>query len=189
MPVRPTKVELEQETITDDSPLIRSEHSRVIEPITPGRVHDIVHDLYVKAGLLTETKAARYVLRTHSLRKYFKTQLISHGIPESYVDYMMGHVLDTYNDVQALGPEFLRNQYRQSGLSIRPRTMLANKDMAKKMLEALDVQPEELVSRDARAYPHRTFATPLEQDQHEYQLMMSALREAVKRDIAGGVKE
>jgi len=52
-------------------------------------------------------------------RKYFKTRLVSAGVPESHVDYMMGHVNDTYNQVQSLGVEKLHASYKNANLSIR----------------------------------------------------------------------
>ena len=47
-----------------------------------------------------------YELRVHSLRKYFKTQLLALGVQPDYVDYMMGHTVDTYHDVQMKGVDF-----------------------------------------------------------------------------------
>ena len=35
---------------------------------------------------------------------------------------MMGHTIDTYEDVQSLGIETLRNLYTTAGLAIRPKT-------------------------------------------------------------------
>jgi len=77
------------ETITANSPLIRSEHSRTVRPLTTSTIHAIVHNLYVKADLIT-SKKRRYELRLHSLRKYFRTQLGSlNTIPVDYIEYMM----------------------------------------------------------------------------------------------------
>ena len=49
----------------------------------------IVHELYDKAGLLKEPIGRMYDLRLHSIRKFFKTQLLSLGVQPVYVDYMM----------------------------------------------------------------------------------------------------
>jgi hypothetical protein len=48
--------------------------------------------------------------------------LLSLGVQPDYVDYMMGHTVDTYHDIQMKGVEFLRGIYVASGLSIRPKT-------------------------------------------------------------------
>ncbi len=109
------------EELRDDSPLIRSETSHTAKPISPKQVRKLVHELYRKTGLLKSAGGRMYELREHSLRKFFKTQLISRGVPESHVDYMMGHVTDTYNSIQSLGIEKLRQEYAASGLSIRPQ--------------------------------------------------------------------
>ncbi len=42
------------------------------------------------------------------------------GVPADYIEYMMGHTISTYHDVQMKGVEFLRNIYAASGLSIKP---------------------------------------------------------------------
>jgi site-specific recombinase XerD len=66
------------EIIHDDSPLIRDGQSNQAKPITTGRMHSVVHNLYVKAGLVTSNpRGRRYDLRAHSIRKFFRTQLAS----------------------------------------------------------------------------------------------------------------
>jgi len=45
---------LPPESITDTSLLIRDEHTVAIRPISPARMHDIIHDLHVRTGLLRE---------------------------------------------------------------------------------------------------------------------------------------
>jgi len=47
------------EIINDNSPLIRDGQSNIIRPITTGRNHSIVHNLYEKAGLVTEKPRRR----------------------------------------------------------------------------------------------------------------------------------
>ncbi len=94
------------EIINDDSPLIRDGQSNTVRPITTGRIHSIVHNLYVKAGLVTEKpRCRRYDLRAHSLRKYLRTQLASLDIETDYIEYMMGHTISTYHDIRMKGIE------------------------------------------------------------------------------------
>ena len=57
-----------------------------------------------------------YSVRTHSLRKFFRTQLSAAKIDTEIIEYMMGHTIDTYEDVQSLGIETLRNLYASAGL-------------------------------------------------------------------------
>jgi intergrase/recombinase len=47
------------------------------------------------AELCIKPRGRMYELGVHSLRKYFKTQLLALGVQPDYVDYMMGHTVDT----------------------------------------------------------------------------------------------
>lgn len=178
------------ETITDDSPLIRNDNlnrkTRKFDPVTPGRIWSYLHDLYVKAGLIKNDGSVRYELRVHTLRKFFKTQLIASGVPESHVKFMMGHVTDTYNDVASKGVEFLRASYAASGLSIRPRTQVSKIDMLKQVARAWGLDPDKILTTDTIAHPHRTFASALERDQSHNDTLARALKEAVKKDLLTG---
>jgi integrase len=66
-----------------------------------------------------EKRGSRYKYSIHSLRKFFKTQLISKGVEEAIVDYWMGHVRDTYTQIRNLDVDFLRNKYLSTSLKIR----------------------------------------------------------------------
>jgi hypothetical protein len=92
-----------------------------------------------------------YDLREHSMRKYFKTQMIALGVQPDYVDYMMGHIPDTYNDIQSNGIEFLRNVYQTAGLSIRPKIKVSKIDALKEIIRAWGMNPEQLLTRQALA--------------------------------------
>jgi len=76
-----------------------------------------------------------------SLRKYFKTQLMALGVQSDYVDYMMGHTVNTYHDIQSKGIEFLRNIYASAGLSIRPRAQVSKIDMVKEFVRGPRLEP------------------------------------------------
>jgi hypothetical protein len=46
-----------------------------VVPLTPAAIHQLVHDLYVKAGLVPAKPFGRlYDLRAHSIRKFFRTR-------------------------------------------------------------------------------------------------------------------
>ncbi|MCW4003632.1 MAG: site-specific integrase, partial [Candidatus Bathyarchaeota archaeon] len=94
---------LEPETLNDNSPLIRDANKNEVKGIGTKQIGKLVHYLYVKAGLVKQPKGRMYDLRVHSLRKYFKTQLLALGVQPDYVDYMMGHTIDTYHDIQSIG--------------------------------------------------------------------------------------
>jgi hypothetical protein len=90
-------------------------------------------------------------LRTHSIRKFFKTQLIALGVQEDYADYFMGHTVDTYHDIQSLGIDKLRSIYAAAGLAIRKKTVVSRIDTIKEMIRALGENPEQLLTREALA--------------------------------------
>jgi site-specific recombinase XerD len=113
---------LSREQITDGSVLIRDHNTRKVRPIGEKQVYTLIHRLYSKLGLLNRSRNGGYDLRVHSLRKYFKTQLMALGANSDYIDYMMGHTIDTYHDIHSKGVEFIRNIYATSGLSIAPKS-------------------------------------------------------------------
>jgi site-specific recombinase XerD len=138
------------ETLTDESPLIRDETKATPRSITPKQIRYVVHQLYVKANLVKQCEG-HYDLRTHSIRKYFKTQFLALGVQPDYVDYFMGHVIDTYHDIQSIGIEKLRGVYSAAGLAIRPKTQISKLEQLKEMVRALGMNPEQVLAKDALA--------------------------------------
>ncbi len=177
------------ENIVDDSPLIRDETSHTARPIGPKQIRKIVHNLYARAGLLKEPKGRMYELRVHSLRKFFKTQLLSLGVQESYVDFMMGHVVDVYNDIEMKGIDFLRNLYSASGLSIRPKTKVNRIDALKEIMRAWGMNPEQVLAREALTQPARTMVNSDDNQNGELQTLSKALRELIRQDMFNTVKK
>jgi len=137
------------EEIADDSPLIRDETKTDIKGISGKQIYKIVHELYRSAGLLKKGNGRLYDLRVHSIRKFFKTQLSALGVQSDYVEYMMGHKVSTYHDVQMNGIEFLRNVYHSAGLAIKAKTMVSKVEALKEIIRAWGMNPEQLLSREA----------------------------------------
>jgi len=175
--------DLPPEELVDESPLIRDEQRSKPKPLTPGGIHWIIHSLYVRAGLIKQGAGRRYMLRVHSLRKFFRTQLAALGVNTDYIDYMMGHAINTYHDIQMKGIEFLRGIYAASGLSIKPRTKLSKIEFAKETLRLWGLKPEELLTRNALAEPHRTYVGPEESETVQIKVLSQALKEAVIREL------
>ena len=50
------------------------------------------------------------------------------GVDRDYIEYMMGHTIRTYHDIEMKGIEFLRGIYIASGLSIKPKTRVSKID-------------------------------------------------------------
>src|SRR3989442_15305460 len=97
----------------------------------------------------------RIVLRVHSLRYYFRTQLTALGVNPEYAEFMMGHKGALYNDTKMKGPEFLRNIYRAAGLSIKQKTKASRLDMMKELVRGFGLDPEKVLVKDALTEPHR----------------------------------
>jgi hypothetical protein len=172
------------EIINDESPLIRDGQSNIIKPITTGRIHSVIHNLYVKAGLLTSNpRGRRYDLRAHSIRKFYRTQLASLGVQTDYIEYMMGHTISTYHDIRMKGIEFLRGIYISSGLSIRPKTRVSKIDALKEIIRAWGLNPDEVLTRDALSQPHRTVIDQNQLEQTQLTQLATALRHQMLKDF------
>jgi integrase len=169
------------EEITDSSPLIRNEHQKTAEIVSPGIIHCVIHSLYFRTGLIQKGSGRRYQLRAHSIRKYFRTQLGSIStVPTDYIEYMMGHTISTYNDIKMKGVEYLRNLYASSGLSIRPKTRISKIERLKMFAESLGLNPYEVLSRDALVMPHRTV---VDSEQRKIEVLNQALKEAILKEL------
>jgi len=171
------------EKISDSSPLIRDAQSTKARPVGEKQLYKVIHGLYHEAGLLRKEANGGYDLRVHSIRKFFKTQLMGLGIQPDYVDYMMGHTVDVYHDIQSKGVEFLRNIYASAGLSIKPRFGYTKLDMLKETMRAWGLEPEKILTKEALAEPHRTYANPQEREEEEVRLLGLALRETLKKEL------
>lgn len=170
------------EKLEDKSPLIRDKTVHRVRPIGPKQIRKLVHNLFAEAGLLKPAEGRMYELRVHTLRKYFKTQLLALGIQSDYVDYWMGHTVDAYNDIQSLGVEKLREVYAASNLSIRPKTRTSKIELYKAIIRANGDDPERILTREAFTAPARTYQGPEElQNQYE-QILARTVRELVQRE-------
>ena len=170
------------ETITNESPLIRDERAKTPTPIEGKQIYRIIHNLYRQAGLLDNFRGRRYSLCAHSIRKFFRTQMTALGVPVEYTEYMMGHLLSTYNDIQMKGTEFLRNIYAASGLSIRQKTQVNKIDTLKEIIRAWGLNPEEILTRDALAQPHRTVIMP-NVEETQTKILSNTLRDMLRDEI------
>ncbi len=168
------------EILNDDSPLITATSNAAPRPITAKRLRMVVRNVYGRAGLLKKSGGRMYELRVHSLRKYFKTRLVSAGVPESHVDYMLGHVTDTYNQVQSLGVEKLRNTYDAADLRIRAKTKSSSIELIKEYIRAHGLNPEQILTRDAL---QEGAATIIDQEDYQLQSLRRTFRDLVHQDV------
>jgi site-specific recombinase XerD len=172
------------EEITDNAPLIRSIHySHKIEPISEKQLRQIVHTLAVETGAAKKLADSwMYSVRCHSLRKFYKSQMLSAKIEPEIVEYMMGHTISTYADVQSLGIEALRNMYAAANLQIRPKTKVNRIDQLKEIIRAWGENPEELLSKDALIRGNITEASDVRQN-HQLSILAEELKNIIRREV------
>jgi site-specific recombinase XerD len=168
------------EIITDDSPLIRDITHRKPKGISTKQLRKTVHDLYVKAGFIKPNHTGTlYNLRVHSIRKFFKTQMLALGVQPDYVDYFMGHTVDTYHDIQSLGIDRMRCIYAAAGLAIRTKTQVSKLDTIKEMIRALGENPEQMLSREALSMGNVTSVEGIEN--HQLSVLSLQLRDILRK--------
>ncbi len=175
--------EIPLEEISDDSPLIRDEMYEVPRPIGEKQLYKLIHGLYFEAGLLKAGQNGGYDLRVHSIRKFFKTQLMALGVQSDYVDYMMGHTVDTYHDIESKGVEFLRGLYTNAGLRIRPKGSLTPKDQLRAIARGFGLSPEEAARLFTSSEPHRAYASQEDREEHEIRVLCDAITERIREKI------
>jgi site-specific recombinase XerD len=180
--------EIPPEKVSDDSPLVRDEMYEVSRPIGEKQLYKIVHELYFKAGLLHKNQHGGYDLRVHSIRKFFKTQLIALGIQSDYVDYMMGHTVDTYHDMQSKGIEFLRSLYANAGLCIQPKTSITPRDQLRTIARGFGLSPAEAARLLTSSEPHRIYASQQEREEHDIRVLCDAITERITERIFAKTK-
>jgi hypothetical protein len=171
------------ETITDESPLIRnSHHANKVLGVSEKTIRKIVHDSAVEAKVAKKLPNSwMYSVRTHSLRKFFRTQLSAAKIDTEIIEYMMGHTITTYEDVQSLGIETLRNIYAAAGLAIRPKTKVNRIEQLKEIIRAWGENPEEILSREALTKSNQSLATDIETQQ--LLVLTSELKQIIRKEV------
>ncbi len=180
---------IKPETITDSSPLIRDalwDKTRGSEdPKSIGKqIFKIIHDLFVKTGLV-KPGDSHHALRVHTFRKFFKTNLVAAGVPESHADYFLGHVSDTYNQVRDLGVEKLRESYSKGQLCIRPQSQNLTRTLIG-LIQQAGKDPSKYLTGEALTEPHRVTATPETLDQREARVLLSELTAYLKQRLQSG---
>jgi site-specific recombinase XerD len=116
-----------------------------------------------------EKRGSRYKYSIHSLRKFFKTQLISKGVEEAIVDYWMGHVRDTYTQIRNLDIDFLKNKYLSANLRIREAKTDERqiKELLKNIVKQYGYDPERFIVPGATIISENSIARALAKFIHE----------------------
>ncbi len=174
------------ENINDQTPLIRNQQSKQPIPVTTQAIHKLIHDLYIQAQLIpAKITGKRYDLRVHSIRKFFRTQQAALGVQTDYIEYMMGHTVSTYHDIEMKGIEYLRGIYSASGLSIKPKIKVSKIDALKEIIRAWGLNPDEILTKDALTRPN---ATIISRDQIE-ESQLHQLGVALKQELLKEIRE
>jgi site-specific recombinase XerD len=173
------------EEITDDSPLIRNRNlAGKVLGVSEKTIRKIVHELSVSTKIAKKLPDSwMYSVRTHSLRKFFRTQMSSAKLDPEIINYFMGHTVDTYEDVQSLGVETLRNLYTSAGLAIRPKTQANRIDQLKEIIRAWGENPEELLTKDALLRGNIT-ETSEQTHNHQLSLLAEQLKQLIKKEVS-----
>ena len=108
--------------------------------------------------------------------------MLSLGAQPDYVDYMMGHTINTYHDIQSLGIEKLRQAYASARLSIKPKTRVSKIDALKEIIRAWGLEPEKILSREAVSQGAITHLSSESLENHQLQILTDTLRELVRRE-------
>ena len=104
-------------------------------------------------------------------------------MPIDYIDYMMGHTISTYHDIEMKGIDFLRGIYAASGLSIAPKTELNRIQILKEIARSFGLNPEEIMTKEAMVKPHRTvIGAGIETSQVD--TLLKALKQKLKQELA-----
>ncbi len=147
------------EPLNVESPLIRNGHARIPRPVTTKLIFEAIHALYFRAGVIEKSSKKRYELRIHSLRKWFKTQMIDRGVAEKFSEYFMGHKLDTYSEVRDLGVERLRQIYDDSEISLRPQTTVGTRlsevEHLRSLIQAIKAEVKQELLNEAESVGQR----------------------------------
>lgn len=69
------------------------------------------------------------------------------------------------------------------GLAIRPKTSFTKIDALKEIIRAWGLNPEELLTKQALATPHRTVTTTQETEQQQIQELSNILKNIMKNEI------
>jgi site-specific recombinase XerD len=172
------------EDIADDAPLIRNSHitSRVLG-LSEKQLRKIIHDLAVQTKIAKKLPDSwMYSVRCHSLRKFFRTQMGAAKLDSEVIEYMMGHTISTYDDIQSLGIETLRKAYSAANLAIRPKTQLNRIEQLKEIIRGWGENPEELLTKDALVRGNITETTEQYQS-HQLSILAEQLKQAIRREV------
>jgi len=105
------------------------------------------------------------------------------GVQSDYIDYMMGHTVSVYHDIQSKGIEFLRNVYSNSGLCITPKPQPSPIEALRSFARGLGLNPEAAARLLSSSEPHRILAIQQEREEQEITLLSQAIKELITKEM------
>jgi len=104
------------------------------------------------------------------------------GVGDDYIDYMRGHVVDTYHNIRSKGVEFLRNIYAKAGLPTRPQSKLSELYIVKEFANAQGLDPEKILVEKAFTEPMMTYVEPRQQELADVEQLSRAVMQRFRQD-------
>lgn len=118
------------ENLTSDSPLFVGRTRRGDRPLTQQKFNKMLKNIAVKAGLNGDGKYG--VIRVHSLRKFFITQLTNHGVEDKIINFLTCHKISEVDRVYwSRRVDELRNIYAQRQQYLNPISLEREYDLNK----------------------------------------------------------
>ena len=96
---------------------------------------------------------------------------------------MMGKTIDTYEDVQSLGIDTLRNLYSAAGLAIRPKTKINRIEQLKEIIRAWGENPEQILSKDILIRSNQTIETYEQFHNHQLSVLATELEQIMRKEV------
>ena len=129
------------EEITGNSPLFVSRTNRGENAVHSEKINEMINRIAKKAGLNGDWKYG--ILRAHSFRKFFITQVTNHGVQDEVVDFFVGHAMNEIDRVYwARRVEELREIYADRQQHLNPISLKREYDLSK--IEELQAKIQEL---------------------------------------------
>src|SRR5947199_6309198 len=98
----------------------------------------------------------------------------SRGVDSDYIDYVIGHVVDTYHDIQSKGRRVpFATSNSKAGVSVGRQTRLSMLDVLKEFARAC-IEPEKIPVKEAFVEPQMGYLDPAEQQLQQVQQLPKA---------------
>lgn len=154
------------EKITGESPLFACRTKRGESPIHSEKINEMIHSIAKKAGLNGTWPYG--ILRAHSFRKFFITQMTNHGVQDKVIDFFVGHAVSEIDRVYwSRRVEDLRKTYAERQQHLNPLSLKQEYDLSK--IEGLQAKIIELEARieDITAKSTVSFETAIVESETE----------------------